>query len=57
MENEKEWCKHIKAIGANQAVWCLIPINHFADDDVIKVSCDWDYCPICGVKRPMEALK
>lgn len=52
---KRKWCEHIATNGThNQAVWVLTPINHFeVDDEQIEVSCDWDFCPICGTRRPL----
>lgn len=57
---KKEWCEHVilEKVLCNNIYFlenCCPSIFHTNGDEETVINCDeskWNFCPICGAKRP-----
>ena len=51
----KKWCKHVVRYGNGLGFKNIIR-DMFKSPRIkfVAVNCNWNYCPICGKKRPKE---
>lgn len=50
----ENWCNHIEVFGDGER-WIFVDKNKSYCDSRILVSENWNYCPICGNKKPKES--